>query len=172
MQSIIIIFDQNIIIAFIWFNATQRISEFIVNWCSIFYQLAFKLISDPKGFRYSSVTLLLERVKRIRVSFVWNAIAISFCERNALSFFFESTAPVSVWDTLDVSLIPGRFWWIEASLRWLVWGIHFAGQSQVHEMQHFLMAEKRSDDGDMYCIVSKSCSVPIFSAPSLFTTQL
>ena len=37
-------------------------------------------------------------------------------------------------------------------------------------MQHFLMAEKRSDDGDMYCIVSKSCSVPILSAPSLFTT--
>ena len=78
---------------------------------------------------------------------------------------FELTTPASVWDNLDLSMTPGRFCSIKASLPWLVWGIHLACQSQVHEMQHFFMDEKRSDGGvcRLYRFEILLCSALFFS---------
>ena len=63
--------------------------------------------------------------------------------------------------------------WPPSLFLWLVCGIHLTCQSQVHEMQHFSMMEKRreggsQDDGNVV-VVSETCSHLFFY--KLFTTS-
>ena len=57
---------------------------------------------------------------------------------------------------------------------WLIKGFRLPRQSQVRRMQHFFMEEHCGGRGRfaLFWIVSKSCSLPLLSTPSLYNFQI